>query len=215
MQVKNLIASAIILDLDDTIFETKSMDKNLFEPFFNHLASTLATTFNQETIHTITKELWEKPMGEVFHKYAISFSSMAPSLKILENTYFTLNIKTYDDYDFIKNLQVKKFLVTSGLTGLQEAKIKSLNIQDDFDQIIINDSSKNSETKQDIFNQLIIDHTLIPQTTFVVGDNPDSEIKAGNSLNMVTIQILRNNTAKGKDAHYYIHSFHELHSILG
>lgn len=205
---------AVILDLDDTIFETKSMDASVFEPFFNHLSLKLNDNFDPHAIENIIKDLWQRPFDIVFKKYNISLASIESSFKLLESLELDLKISFYQDYSFIRNLQTQKFLVTTGLSALQKAKIKTLCIEKDFTKIIINDPIKDHRTKQDIFVELITEFNLIPENTFVIGDNADSEIKAGNFLNMNTIQILRKNIIKGNNAKYYIKSFTELKDIL-
>jgi FMN phosphatase YigB (HAD superfamily) len=48
----------------------------------------------------------------------------------------------------------------------------------------------------------------------VVGDNPKSEIEAGNRLGMPTVQILRPGVARGATATHYIHELSELLAII-
>lgn len=206
--------NTIILDLDDTIFQTKSMDAKIFEPFFKHLVLNLKPNFNQQDIERITSDLWQRPFDVVIKKYNIPLSTVTESIDLLENLDLHLKISTFHDYTFIKNLKTQKLLVTTGITALQIAKIKALKIENDFDKIVINDTLKESKTKQDIFNDLKLEFNLNPETTFVIGDNPESEIEAGNALNFITIQILRNNVIKGGNAKYYINSFAELDLII-
>ena len=206
--------NTIILDLDDTIFQTKSIDAKIFEPFFKHLVLNLKPNFNQQDIERITSDLWQRPFDVVIKKYNIPLSTVTESIDLLENLDLHLNISTFHDYTFIKNLKTQKLLVTTGITALQIAKIKALKIENDFDKIVINDTLKESKTKQDIFNDLKLEFNLNPETTFVIGDNPESEIEAGNALNFITIQILRNNVIKGGNAKYYINSFAELDLII-
>lgn len=205
---------AIILDLDDTIFQTKSMDKKIFEPFFNHFTANLKPNFNDQVIECIVSDLWHNTWHEVLHKYNIPETLLIDSIKVLESMELNLNISTYPDYTFIKHMQCPKFLVTTSLTTLQESKIKALKIENDFTKIIINDIFKELKTKQDIFKDLIHEFNLIPEKTYVIGDNADSEIRAGNALNMITIQILRENVIKGDNARYYIKSFNDLEAII-
>lgn len=205
---------SIILDLDDTIFQTKSMDNRVFEPFFNHFISSLKTNFDQSIINSIVNDLWQRPFDIVIKKYNISMEAITTSIEVLENLDFNLKITPFPDYHFIKSIQFPKFLVTTGLTALQESKIKALKIENDFVKIIINDSLRDTKTKQDIFNDLILEFKLIPEKTYVIGDNADSEIKAGNFLNMATIQILRDTVVKGDNAKHYINSFSELEAII-
>jgi putative hydrolase of the HAD superfamily len=190
------------------------MDNRIFAPFFNHLTQKLATSFDQKTIDNLINDLWERPFYVVINKYNIPFATIKDSISILETLEINLNISTFDDYSFIKNLNARRFLVTTGLTALQKAKIKALKIENDFDEIIINDPFKEAKTKRDIFYHLKIKYGLSNNTTFVVGDNPESEIKAGNSLDFTTIQILRENIIKGDNARHYINSFVDLDVII-
>ncbi|MDB5030367.1 HAD hydrolase-like protein [Mucilaginibacter sp.] len=49
---------------------------------------------------------------------------------------------------------------------------------------------------------------------WIVGDNPESEIAAGNELGMNTVQILRPGILESGKAHYTIQSFHELKGLI-
>lgn len=205
---------AIILDLDDTIFQTKSMDAKVFEVFFEHLSFNLKSTFNQETINAIINDLWSNTWDSVINKYNISREIILNSINVLSDFELKLNITTYPDYHFIKNLSVQKYLVTTSLTSLQKSKIKALNIEYDFDKIVINDTFIENKTKLDIFKDLVVEYNLVPEKTFVIGDNSESEIKAGNELNMITIQILREGVQRGNNAKHFINSFEELSSLM-
>jgi putative hydrolase of the HAD superfamily len=48
----------------------------------------------------------------------------------------------------------------------------------------------------------------------VVGDNPDSEIVAGNRLGMKTVQVLRPGVPRGDNATAHINSLNELGELL-
>jgi len=205
---------AIILDLDDTIFQTKSMEVKVFDVFFEHLFLSLRSSFNEATINEIIQDLWIYPWDSVIEKYNIPKQLIYESISVLDNMDLKLNISTYPDYHFIQQLSVPKFLVTTGLTSLQQSKINTLNIRDDFEKIVINDTFLESKTKLDIFKALVIEYDLIPEKTLVIGDNSESEIKAGNAMNMITIQIVREATQKGNNAKFIIHSFDNLKSLL-
>lgn len=205
---------AIILDLDDTIFQTKSMDAKIFNDFFEHLTLNLASQFSQVTIDAIIKDLWSAAWDLVISKYNIPKETIISSIDVLDNLDLKLTISTYPDYQFIKELSVTKFLVTTSLTSLQKAKIRALNIENDFEKIVINDTFIQAKTKLDIFRELIAEYNLIPEKTIVIGDNSASEIAAGNKLNMITIQILRSGVTRGNNAKHYIKSFEELSSLI-
>ena len=146
-----MTGKAIILDLDNTIFQTKSMNKETFQPFFNHFSINLEPYFNEQVIQNIIDDLWYKTWDEVLDKFGIPKAVLVDSIKVLDSMELNLNISTYPDYIFIKRMQCPKFLVTTSLTSLQESKIKALKIENDFTKIVINDTFKESKTKLDIF----------------------------------------------------------------
>jgi putative hydrolase of the HAD superfamily len=205
---------ALILDLDYTIFPTNLISKEILQPFFDSIFENLSSIFSLEIIKKIENDLWLDSWDRVIEKYKIPFPIFLKSVSILESNPPKLEISTYDDYEVLQNLKIDKFLVTSGLTSLQEAKIKALKLEKDFKKIIINDRLIEKSTKVDIFKNLIHEYSLNPSQTYVIGDNPHAEIHAGNQLNLITIQILREKVLKGNNAKYYIQTFNDLEKII-
>lgn len=204
----------LFLDLDYTVFPTNTIDKTILAPFFENLIKDIDSIYSAKTIENIVADLWKDSWDVVIEKYKIPKDIFAKSIAILEKSELKLNISTYADYVYLKNYPADKYLITTGLTSLQKSKIKALKIEDDFKEIIINDRLVDSKTKLDIFRELIDKHNLCQQHIYVIGDNPNSEIQAGNDLNLNTIQILRENIEKGNNAKFYIQSFEELSDII-
>jgi len=48
----------------------------------------------------------------------------------------------------------------------------------------------------------------------VIGDNPDSEIAAGNNLGMITVQILRRPTMLKGEADYHVKDLYKVKELL-
>ena len=210
-----MIRKAILLDLDDTIFPVRSIDQTTFEPFLNDFISRLQDFYDPMVIEKIIEELWSEPVDFVTDKYSIPIEIVRESFQFFNHSDFVLNIMPYPDYKYVKKLSVQKFLVTDGITGLQTAKIEALGIGHDFDEIVINDPFEDSRSKKDIFMDLVKKYNLKQEQTFVIGDNPESEIEAGNSLNMITVRIVRNGEiTQVKKANYHIKSFRDLEAII-
>ncbi len=206
----------LILDLDDTIFETKSMDPNIFEPAISIIENYYYKNDHSHQLEEITRDLWSKPIDNVFEKYATPDFIQREFFEVLDNLdYLKLNIKPFEDYQILNQIKKPKVLVTTGLKKLQSAKIKALNIRKDFECVYIDDPRlKPRNTKIVLFKLILSSYKLNPRDCWVIGDNPDSEILAGHALGMKTIQ--RNSSSKKPSliADYKIDSFKELEKII-
>jgi FMN phosphatase YigB (HAD superfamily) len=124
----------------------------------------------------------------------------------------------YRDAPLVKELKkhLPCFLVTSGFSRLQNSKIDHLKMRDWFDDFIIESVDGELSTgKEGIFLAIAekyrsdrLDRML------VVGDNPISEIRAGNSIGMHTVQVLRPGVAADDEARYRIDELGALWPII-
>jgi putative hydrolase of the HAD superfamily len=204
----------LILDLDETIFRTGSMDARIFSPFFEHLSKGLAVHFSKDETQRIINDLWLYTWDKVIEKHSIPLEIITPSISFLDGLHLDLDISPFPDYRFVKSMPHDKFLVTTSLTSLQNKKIDALGIRDDFKEIFINDTFITKKNKEDVFRELIHKYALSVESTIVVGDNAESEIRAGNALGMITVQMVREGTRKGDNAHHHISDFSALSNIL-
>lgn len=206
----------LILDLDDTIFETKSMDSRIFNPAISILKEYYSTVNSDSELEEIVATLWSKPIDVVFLKYPVPETIVSDFFKEIEKIDSQkLNIIPFDDYKELIALPFRKVLVTTGIKELQMAKIKALGIEADFDFIYIDDPRLNPrQHKADIFKQLLNETNISPKDIWVIGDNPTSELKAGFELDFNTIQMAKFGQEKSEYAHYCISSFQELIPIL-
>ncbi len=204
----------LILDLDDTIFETKSMSSDIFDEPISVLRSYYSQQPDNNTDYIIN-ELWTNPIDYVLAKYDTPSSIVEDFYnKIVEIDYRGLDIQPHSDYQTIREIDLPKILVTTGLKELQWAKIKALGIEEDFLSIHIDDPRENPRrSKSVIFSQIIIESDLQPKDVIVIGDNPDSELRAGNDLGMTTVQRQSESKSRGKEVDYYIEDFGELLSL--
>ncbi len=206
----------LILDLDDTIFETKSMNPRIFDSAITVIEKYYGQNNLGVKPKEIIAELWSFPIDVVFEKYNTPESVSGDFYKkIGEIDFQELAIKTFDDYSEIKRFGKQKILVTTGLKELQLAKIKALDIEDDFDRIYIDDPRLiPRKHKIDIFRQILLESNKEAQEIWVIGDNPESEIKSGKDLGMKTIQRKSKSKDFSEFADFKIESFEELEEII-
>ncbi len=205
----------LILDLDNTIFETKSIKPELFMPVLDVIEE-YYHSINEYTLgKQLFQEFWSIPMDKVFAKYKTPKKIRDQAFQKFNEIKFHLEINTYDDYDILKSIQKEKILVTTGYEKLQFAKIKALNIKQDFKEILIdNPDSINRKFKYGIFKKILEKENLKPEEVWVIGDSVDNEIKAGKELGMNTIQRLNNGDQKSSLSDFAISTFHELKNII-
>ena len=181
---------ALIVDLDDTIFPTNSIDKNLIKPFFNKLEEANDVLSMQE--FTKAKEaLWKRPFHEVAASFAFSDKMIFEGLETLNGMEFNLRIKPFDDYQYLRAIGKDQYLVTTGIRKLQMAKIEALGISGDFKEIFIDDPTVEAGGKLRVFKSILERYGYWSEELLVIGDNAESEIKAGQILGMHTLWINR------------------------
>ncbi|MFK7771204.1 MAG: HAD family hydrolase [Saprospiraceae bacterium] len=205
----------LILDLDDTIFETKSMSDSSFSVIIKMIRNLLSDKIEMETISDLIEDLWRRPFDIVMNRFEIDRSIQNQIALQINSLDFDLNISTFEDYNYLKKVNIEQVLVTTGFTKLQLTKIKALGIENDFTEIFVDDpSEKNRIYKKGIFQKIIQKSNKSPNQIWVIGDNSESEIKAGNELGLRTILRLKEGEEKSTNAEYSIHSFAELQKII-
>jgi FMN phosphatase YigB (HAD superfamily) len=188
---------AIIYDLDQTILPASALPEETFFPIYDAVRAANQGTVPEEELETALKEMVE-----------------AAKQAFLNNEY-QFSLTPFDDYEVLKNIPGMRFLVTSGIPKLQQAKCDALSLEGDFTGIVVDDIyEENRPGKKKIFERIAQEHNLIPDMVWIVGDNPDSEITSGKELGMITVQIVRPGIEKSDKATYVVSSFYELKDLI-
>lgn len=175
---------AIIVDLDNTIYLVRSIGERLFKTLFQLITESgdYKGDFSQ-----VKAEIMRTPFQKVADAFSFGASLKADGIKLLENLIYDYVIEPVESYNFIKELPCKKYLVTTGFTKLQNSKIRQLNLEEDFDMIFVVDPSLIPLTKKDVFEKILTDNGYIAKDVLVIGDDINSEIKAGQELGIDTV----------------------------
>ena len=181
---------ALILDLDDTIYPTKSLGAENFEGFFD-LLSQHNDSVSEDDLERAKEMMWVKPIHIVAHEFGFSNEMYENAMEFFHQPNFQFDIQPFDDFQKILDLELPMFLVTTGPVQLQEQKIDSLNIRHLFQQIIIDDPMHFEGGKAAAFQKILRNQNLEPDEVLVIGDNPDSEIKAAKELGIPNAFINR------------------------
>ena len=79
----------------------------------------------------------QKPFQTVAAQYSFSETLIEKCITHLKMITYNGNLSAFDGYKHVKKIRADKFLVTTGFTKLQQSKIKSLGIANDFKEIHI------------------------------------------------------------------------------
>ena len=176
---------ALIVDLDNTIYPVSSITEHLFQDLIS-LISQSSSGISKEDQQSAKYELTRRPFHLVAGKYNFSDDLKRYGTDLLKNVEYDLPIQAFEDYHLVKLVALKKFLVTTGFTKLQRSKVKMLGIEADFEEIHIVDPELSALTKKDVFVDIMNMHGYNPEDLLVIGDDPESEIKAATELGLDT-----------------------------
>lgn len=76
---------AIIYDLDDTIFPTKSIPASTFQPVFNAIKHANNGFLTEKLLETALEDLWVKPMDIVAKEYGFNDAMINAAKTTLTN----------------------------------------------------------------------------------------------------------------------------------
>jgi len=205
----------LILDLDNCLAAANEVGEGVFKPAFEAMRNANRGTLTDEQLAKAFEEIWRQPLDFVASKFGFSQEMLAAGWKAFSQTVIETPMKGYGDLAVLQELPFELYLVTSGFRGLQESKVKALQIADLFRGIEIDAIDEDDRKgKQGVFASILERKELKPEEVIVVGDNPDSEIEAGNRLGIRTVQILRPGVLRANNATFYIETFHELKTLL-
>lgn len=175
---------AIVLDLDNTIYPVSSIGEKLFSVLFSIIE---ANGSYEGDINEIKAEIMRTPFQLVAERFKFDSELTSTCQDHLSELTYNDVIEPFSSYPITRKLNYLKFLVTTGFSQLQQSKINKLGIENDFNQIFIIDPNLSTLTKKDVFVKIMKINNLSSDEMLVVGDDLNSEIKAGNELGIKTI----------------------------
>jgi FMN phosphatase YigB (HAD superfamily) len=207
----------LIIDLDNCVFDTKSMGMDVIAPVLAVLEEAGSVNFfKKEVLSQVKEDLWNFSFEDIVAKYGIP-DSIAGKMRL---AYCNLEAppwsKCYGDVGLLSDIKLEKILVTSGYSKLQCSKIVVTGIEDLFDEIIIesNDDPLNRKGKLRIFQEVMEKYCWSCREVMVIGDNAFSELKAGKELGMITVQTLRPHVYSAEGFDHYVSGLDEIIELL-
>jgi putative hydrolase of the HAD superfamily len=202
---------AVIFDLGSCLAAANEVAEALFAHAFQAIRAANRGHIPDERLHAAFNDCWRFPFDFIAEKYGFSAEMRSAGFAAFSQTEVTQQMHGYGDLTALRDIPAKLFLVTSGFRRLQQSKVKALGIEHLLVELHIDAIDESGpKGKLHAFEFILRNHRLAPSEVLVVGDNPDSEIAAGNKLGMTTIQILRPGVPPSPSATHQIRSLHEL-----
>src|ERR1700739_3445876 len=164
--------TALIFDLDNTIYPVNSIGSHLFAGLFGILDENamLINSKGPGTVDLIKEEMSRRPFQYIADKYELDEAICGQMLQELRNMTYDLPMEPFSDYRHLKNIPLDKFLVTTGFPKLQNSKIVQLGIKEDFKEIIIVDPDLSKQTKKDVMADIMARYGYQPEELLIIGD---------------------------------------------
>jgi FMN phosphatase YigB (HAD superfamily) len=208
--------AVIIFDLDNTLFDTRSIPAALTVGLFDSVraANTGPDAVPSDVLSAALDESWSVAFTLVAKKYRLP-QRISDVWSDFHNTLtFPEPLIPFDDViETLRRLRdEQRFLVllTSGYERVQRAKVDALGLTEFFDLIVVDAVDVEHRGKQAILSDLISSRHWLPQHMLIIGDSAISEIAAGNALGIPTVQILRPDVVRTDTATRHVCSLREL-----
>lgn len=205
----------LILDLDNCLFDTRSMGQDVILPVWDVLTES-SSSFNKETLNQIKTDLWNFSLEDIVSRHDISQDIAGKMREAYRNLEAPIWSKCYEDIILLGEITLPKVLVTSGYSKLQWSKIHVTGVEGLFDEIIIesNDDHLNRKGKKRIFEEVMEKYGWNCWEVMVVGDNAFSELKAGKELEMITIQTIRPHVYSVQGFDHYVDGLSQIIDLI-
>jgi putative hydrolase of the HAD superfamily len=201
----------LFLDLDNTIYPVSAIAAELFKDLFELIKNNGEF---ESSFEEIKLEIQRTPFQKVASQFNFSPALLKQCVHLHETLSYPKAFNYFEDYEWLRQLPNKKYLVTSGFTILQESKIEQMGIKGDFEAIYIIDLQRSDRTKKDVFEEIIRENQLLKKEILIIGDDINSEIKAGNELGIETVLYDKLGKYSQKNHQKRITDFKELSGCL-
>ena len=177
---------ALFLDLDNTIYPVHSIGDDLFAELFRMIRESGELG---ERMDKAEKEIMRRPFQWVVKEFGFSEALAKKCLEHLQHLEFRGPIEPFPDFGILRDIEADRFLVTTGFHRLQNSKVDGMGLRDVFMEVHILDPQTSTLTKKEIFLDILQRHGYARQDVLVIGDDPDSELKAARELGLPRVMF--------------------------
>lgn len=223
---------AIAFDLDHTLYNRDFTWDNLLPQFITTFQYERGSYMSQDKIlkklkaadkkATYEEKSWRGMYEELVKEQVLCEKAGFEKFYAFICQYFPDAIVPYPDtYDVLtwcRENNYRPSIITNGHPGLQERKIKSMNLENYVEECIICnlDSGVGCKPEPDAFLELAGRLRLLPDEILYVGDNPINDIQGARNAGMKTawLDVMDNWDSEIAPADYEISALCELQRLI-
>jgi putative hydrolase of the HAD superfamily len=206
---------AVIFDLDNCLSAADEIGAELFEPAFVAIRAASGGHHSDRALTAAFADMWRHPLDWVAAEHRFTPAMREAAWARLSQLEVATPMRGYADLHLLAQVPAVRFLVTSGIQRLQESKIHALGISGDFRGIHVDAiDAAERKGKRGIFADILSTCDLAPGDVWVVGDNPDSELAAAQSLGLRSVQMLRPGVERSDRAGHHVDGLRQLIELI-
>jgi len=209
--------SALLLDLDHTLYDPESIPASVMEPAFELIRAAHARIggVSREVLEASIPELMGSPITLVARKHGWPDELRRAALEASASAVLPERLPLFSDVAALVRLPQRKILVTTGVPAVQHQKIAALGLKSWLDAVHVDDAlAVPRRGKKAVFAAILADGGFDAAEVVVVGDNLESEIAAGAALGIRTVHVARWGCAPGCPATHCMSDLSGLADVL-
>lgn len=187
-------ASALLLDLDHTLFDPESIPVSVMEPAFELIREAHGRIggVSREVLEASILELMGAPITLVARKHGWPDALRRAALEASGTAVLPAHLALFPDVAALEDLPQRKILVTTGVPAVQLQKVEALGLGAWMDAVHVDDAlAVPRRGKRAVFAAILEEEGFLAGEVVVVGDNLESEIAAGAALGLRTVHVAR------------------------
>ncbi len=198
----------VVFDLDNTLYDFDKFRREALRGMVQKFCKNEGLSF---------QKYW-KILDETIQKYGLHHGKLFDFYKNELREFWQYDIKNWIDFYhqsnpselqlfngfyelilFLKRQQLKTAILTDGNAKTQHHKMTVLNLQDEFDFVLLSAERQTAKPNLQLFREIEYQFQLYPEEIMMVGDHPDKDILGAKRAGWQAVRMVSGEHSKLPD----------------